>query len=85
MRKKAREILFEELERSGWQWVIFNEEFPDKNSGIIECIIDAMEKYKKSKKNVEKESKNAQSVNKCKCQDATNFTRLKCPLCSYFK
>jgi hypothetical protein len=46
MRKKARKILFEELENSGWQWTIFNEEEPNKNNGIIECVLDAMEKFK---------------------------------------
>jgi hypothetical protein len=46
MRKKARKILFEELEKSGWQWVVFNEDNPDKNNGIVECILDAMQKFK---------------------------------------
>lgn len=50
MRNKAKKILFEELEKSGWQWTIFNEEQPDKSNGIIETIIDAMVKFKSSKK-----------------------------------
>lgn len=50
MRKKARKILFEELEKSGWQWAIFNEDEPNKTSGLIECVLDAMEKFKKVKK-----------------------------------
>lgn len=50
-RNKARKILFEELEKSGMQWVIFNEDEPHRNNGIIECIIDAMQKFKKEKKN----------------------------------
>lgn len=45
MRKKARKILFEELEKSGWQWIVFNEDNPKKNNGIVECILDAMEKF----------------------------------------
>lgn len=49
MRQKAKKILFNELENSGWQWVIFNEEAPNKSTGIIECILDAMEKFRKLK------------------------------------
>lgn len=49
MRDKARKILFEELEKSGWQWVVFNEENPSKNNGIIECLLDAMQKFRKIK------------------------------------
>lgn len=49
MRETARKILFQELEKSGWQWVIFNEECPAKNNGIVECVLDAMEKFKTSK------------------------------------
>lgn len=39
-------MLFDQLEKSGWQWVVFNEEHPDKNNCIIECILDAMVKFK---------------------------------------
>ena len=46
MRNKARKILFDELEKSGWQWAIFNADEPNKNNGIVECVLDAMEKYK---------------------------------------
>ncbi len=45
-RKKARTILFKELEKSGYQWVLFNEEEPNRNNGIIECVLDAMSKFK---------------------------------------
>lgn len=51
MRNKAKKILFEELKKSGWQWVIFNEDDPNKSSGLIECVLDAMEKFKKVKTN----------------------------------
>jgi hypothetical protein len=50
MREQARKILFNELEKSGWQWVIFNEDEPSRNSGIVECILDAMEKFKNANK-----------------------------------
>jgi len=50
MRNKARKILFKELEKSGYQWVIFNEDNPNRNNGIIECILDAMEKFKEKAK-----------------------------------
>jgi len=46
MRNKAKKILFKELEKSGWQWAIFSEDEPNKNNGIIECVLDAMEKFK---------------------------------------
>ena len=49
MRSKARKILFEKLEKEGWQWVIFNEEEPNRNNAIIEIIIDAMEEFKNKK------------------------------------
>lgn len=48
-RLEARKLLFKELEKSGWQWAVFNEEDPNKNNGIIECILDAMLKYKELK------------------------------------
>ena len=51
MRNTAKKILFKELEKSGWQWVIFKENDPNKSNGIIECISDAMVKFKNSKKN----------------------------------
>lgn len=47
-RKKARKILFDELAKSGWQWVVFNEDEPTKNNGIVETILDAMIKFDKS-------------------------------------
>ncbi len=50
MRKEARKILFEELKRSGWQWVVFNEEEPNRDNGIVKSILDAMIKYKKTNK-----------------------------------
>lgn len=46
MRNKARNILFRELKKSGWQWAVFNEENPKKNNGMVECILDAMMKFK---------------------------------------
>ena len=53
MRDMARKILFDELEKSGWQWAIFNEDEPDRNNGMIECILDAMEKFKKLRKHTQ--------------------------------
>lgn len=50
MRTKAREILFKELENSGYEWVLFNEEKPMNNNGIVECVLDAMLKFKNGQK-----------------------------------
>ena len=46
MRNKARKILFDTMEYQGCQWVIFNEDEPNRNNGIIESVIDAMVKFK---------------------------------------
>lgn len=62
MRNKARKILFDELEKSGWQWAIFNPEEPDKNNAIVECVLDAMEKYKNLHKKARDSGKKVKAI-----------------------
>lgn len=48
-RDKAKQILFETLQKSGWEPVLFQTPSVTDSSGLIDTVIDAMIKFKKTR------------------------------------